>query len=203
MSTADKAHGRLRGAAVLQPDRTRAIRRAAVVELAHGGYGRLTVDAVAKRAGVGKAALYRRWRNKEEMVLALLAGMDFEIVEAANTGSLEGDVRDYVDKAFRLLRRPLARRILPDLYAEVGRDTALAAAIRQAILVPKRGSVNALLDRAIARGEVDDPIDRDLAFDLLIGPIYWRALVTGASADDTVLWSMANAITRAIKRTDG
>ena len=56
------------GAAVLQPEVTQAITDAVLHELAEQGYGRLSMEAVAKRAGVGKSALYRRWASKDEMI---------------------------------------------------------------------------------------------------------------------------------------
>ncbi|GAA3156686.1 helix-turn-helix domain-containing protein [Nonomuraea salmonea] len=57
------------GAAVLQPQVTEAITEAVLDELAENGYARLSMEAVAKRAGVGKSALYRRWASKQEMAM--------------------------------------------------------------------------------------------------------------------------------------
>lgn len=187
-----------RGAARLQPDRTRAIWRAAIIELATVGYGRLSMDAVAKRAGVGKAALYRRWDGKEAMIIGLIAAIELEIVVGADCGSLEADIQDYLVKAAQLLRRPLASRILPDLYSEVGRDTALAQAIRTSVLARKRDSVKAIIDRAIARGELAANVDIDLAFDLVVGPVYWRSMVTRAGGGDWVD-AMAAATSAALR----
>jgi len=190
--------GEPRGAARLQPDRTRAIWRAAIIELAMVGYGRLSMDAVAKRAGVGKAALYRRWDGKEAMIIGLIAAIDLEIISGADCGSLAADIRDYLAKAAQLLRRPLASRILPDLYSEVGRDSALAQAIRTSVLARKRDSIKAILDRAIVRGELAADIDIELAFDLVVGPIYWRSLVTRSSSTDGID-PMAKAISAALR----
>ncbi|WP_168733590.1 TetR/AcrR family transcriptional regulator [Deinococcus sp. Arct2-2] len=188
-----------RGGALLRPDRTRAIWRAAIIELARVGYDQLSMDSVAKRAGVGKAALYRRWPSKEAMVIALISEIEIEIVVAADLGSLQADVRDYLSKAFKLLRRPLAARILPDLYAETSRDTALAAAIRIHVQQRKRESVQMLLARAVSRGELSFTPDYELAFDLLVGPIYWRALITKSPTSGTDLEQLAAATTAALK----
>src|SRR6516164_7950306 len=81
------------GAAVLQPDKTDAIVAAFYEELAEGGYDKLTMDRVAARAGVGKAALYRRWRSKEQMIAELVAtlGGD-EGTPAPDLGSLRDDL---------------------------------------------------------------------------------------------------------------
>lgn len=188
-----------RGAALLQPDRTRSIWRAAIIELARVGYDRLSMEAVAKRAGVGKAALYRRWPGKEAMIIALIEAVELEIVSAADKGSLGADVRDYLEKAFRLLQRPLSARILPDLYAEMGRDTALASAIRATVQQRKRDSVSDMIDRAVARGELSPTFDHELAFDLIAGPIYWRALVTRSRIGEAYLSQLAAAITASLR----
>src|SRR3954454_12051409 len=81
------------GAAVLQPEVTQAITEAVMWELAEQGYGRLSMEAVAKRAGVGKSALYRRWASKDHMIASVVT--EFSVTRAAdvNTGSLRGDLR--------------------------------------------------------------------------------------------------------------
>jgi AcrR family transcriptional regulator len=188
-----------RGAATLQPERTRAIWRAAIIELARVGYQRLSMESIARRAGVGKAALYRRWDGKEAMIIALVAAIDFEIVRGADKGSLLADIRDYLEGAFRLLRRPLAFRILPEFYSEMGRDTELATAIRNTVLEQKRASIRQLIDRAVARGELSNPVRDDLTFDLIVGPIYWHTVIARSSTDEEYLQSAAAAMTAALR----
>lgn len=189
----------VRGGALLRADRTQAIWRAAIVELARVGYARLSMESVARRAGVGKAALYRRWPSKEAMIVGLVSSIQPGIVTADDLGSLESDVRDYIARGFQLLRRPLAARILPDLYAETSRDTALATAIRATVQQRKRESIRALLERALERGELVQAPNYELAFDLLVGPIYWRALITKSPITETELDQLASATTAALK----
>lgn len=144
----------------------------------------MSMEVVAKRAGVGKAALYRRWPNKEAMIIALVEAIEIEIITADNCGSLGADIANYIEKALRLLKRPLSSRILPSLYSEMSRDTALADAIRRTIERKKRDSVTQLIDRAVGRGEVSDAVDRELVYDMLIGPLYWRAIISKQPIDE-------------------
>ncbi len=188
-----------RGGAVLDTAKTRAIWRAALVEMARVGYDRLSMDAVARRAGVGKAALYRRWRSKEAMVVALVTAVDIEIVDTTDQGSLRADVRSYFEQAHALLRRPLVTRILPELYAEVSRDTELAAAIRSTVLARKRSSIGKLLERARDRGELRTRVGAELAFDLMIGPIYWRAVISRHPIDAAEIDEAADRIAAALR----
>ncbi|QRN97627.1 TetR/AcrR family transcriptional regulator [Archangium violaceum] len=167
------------GAAVLQTNVTAAITRALFRELAKTGYAALSIEAVAKRAGVGKAAIYRRWPSKLEMVSDLLAEVGIELVDLPDTGSLRGDVVALLEQTRALLRRPLIARILPDLHAEMRRTPALASAVRTGIQQGRRARAQELVRRAIDRGELSPDIDVDLALDLFGALLYWRVIVTG------------------------
>ena len=167
------------GAAVLRQEVTTAIVRACFREWARTGYAALTMEAVARRAGVGKAALYRRWPSKLALVTDLLTQAGTPPADIPDQGSLTGDVRLFLRQTQRLLQRPLVRRILPDLHAEMGRTPELAAAVRNGLQKERRELGGRLLDRAVARGELGAGIDRDLALDLLGAPLYWRAVITG------------------------
>lgn len=170
------------GAAALQDDVTAAITAAFFREWARVGYAALSIEAVARRAGVGKAAIYRRWPSKLAMATALLRSTGLRVALAPDTGSLEGDVRAFLLAAHGLLRRPMFRRILPDLHAEMARSAALARAVRASVQAERRAMGEALVRRAIARGELSASIDVDLALDLLPALLYWRLIVTGMDA---------------------
>lgn len=168
----------VKGAALLQGNKTSAIKRAALIEVAKKGYARLTMEAVAKRAKVGKAALYRRWSGKEEMLIDLLHTIGLEIVSVEDQGSLEADLTAYVKQTIQLLKRPLAKKILPDLYTEMTRDTLFAEKIRQVMQRPKRAKASEIMERAIVRKEINSPIDKEIMLDALAGIIYWRFIIT-------------------------
>ncbi|MBB6174374.1 AcrR family transcriptional regulator [Nocardiopsis mwathae] len=163
---------------------TATIRTAVFEELAGTGYARMSMEAVARRAGVGKAALYRRWASKEEMLVGLVsAEMRDEHPEPVDTGSLQGDVAAFVAATADLLGRPHIRRILPDLLAEAQRSRALADAMCTALLAPRRAAVDAILRRATTRGELPVDLDHDLATDLLGAPLVFRILITDGPLD--------------------
>jgi AcrR family transcriptional regulator len=175
------------GAAVLQEDVTVAITRAFFREWARVGFTSLSIESVAKRAGVGKAAVYRRWPSKVALASHLLHEVGVGLARVPDTGSLRGDVSAFLNAAHAALRRPLVRKILPDLHAEMGRSAPLAHAIRTSLQHDRRAMGEELLRRAIERGELDASLDTDLALDLLGGLIYWRMIVTGMKASDDYL----------------
>lgn len=191
-----KEHGRRTptGAAVLQTQVTTAIARACFREWARTGYAALTMEAVARRAGVGKAALYRRWPSKLAMTVDLLTRNGVPSADVPDQGSLEEDVRFFLKQTLRLLRRPLVKRILPDLHSEIGRTPELATAVRNGIQGERRELGERLLDRAVARGELGAGTDRALALDLLVAPLYWRAVITGGPTSPDYLEALTKLV---------
>ncbi len=165
------------GAAVLQTDVTEAIRQAFFAELAECGYGRLAIEAVARRAAVGKPAIYRRWRSKQDMAVALISEVAWAHLDMPDTGSLLGDVIAFLRAEYEALTYPLAKAIIPDLLSEANRNPALEAALLRAVRDPRRTRAAAIIRRAIDRGEVADTLNPDLALDVLAGPLYWRLAV--------------------------
>jgi AcrR family transcriptional regulator len=188
------------GAAVLQENVTSAIAAAAFEELAETGYARMSMDAVARRAGVGKAALYRRWDSKDAMLIDLVARAvrDSALIKA-DTGTLRGDVEAYLRATSSQLGGRLVSRIAPDFLAESPRNPALAAALREVIATPRRESAGAMLSRAIDRRELPADLDHDLALDLLAAPLGFRLLISQSAIDDDYLRRLTDATVAALK----
>lgn len=195
------------GGPALQDTVTDALASAFFEELAETGYGRLSLEAVAKRAGAGKAAIYRRWPSKQAMTLDLVAriAVDGELIP--DTGSLRGDVRSFLDQAAAALDHPLAARIIPDLLAVAVREPELAQGARDTVGAGRRRQALVLLERAIARDELPSDLDLPLALDLLIGPLYWHLAVAGEPAGPDVLDTLTDMLIGAFcagrARTDG
>jgi AcrR family transcriptional regulator len=173
-----------RGAAKLRERVTAAIADAVIEELADKGYGAFSMSAVAQRAGVGKAALYRRWPGKEPMILEVIAPRAVAVADLPDTGSLDGDLRAFLGATREALGHPIVARIAGDLFAESMRSPALGDDLRAAITVPRRAGVAAMLDRAITRGEISPDLDLGAALDLLAGPLVVHMFTAPGRADD-------------------
>jgi AcrR family transcriptional regulator len=186
------------GAAVLQDAVTDKICAAVIEEISTEGFGRLSVEAVARRAGVGKAAVYRRWPSKEKMIEAVLFEHTLAFAAAHDTGSLRGDVRAYLEEAERTLTEPVYARLMPHVYAEVATNSALGATIREKVRAAKRAAAHEIVKRATARGEIAKSADAAFALDLLAGPIYWRMFIMREPVDGRYLESLCKAIVGAL-----
>ncbi|WP_335992255.1 TetR/AcrR family transcriptional regulator [Glycomyces sp. MUSA5-2] len=162
------------GAALLRSDVTEAIGAAVLDELEASGYARMSMEAVARRAGVGKAALYRRWPSKQSMVEQIVADFAWDAVPVPDTGTLRGDVGQFVADAVELRRDLRAVRIIADLSAEAARNPELAASFLDSVRGPRRRAGTAMLARAVARGELPGSLDAALALDCLVALAYAR-----------------------------
>lgn len=187
------------GAAVLRTEVTEAIRAAVFAELAAVGYGRMSMEGIARRAGVGKAAVYRRWRSKLPLVLDVVSAVAEQGLPAPDTGSLRGDVRAVLGVAARALGHPAVAQVLPDLLAEAARSPELARALRGALRGARGGVVEVVLAQAVRRGEVARDVDAELAFGVLAGPLYWTVAVMGGAPADAELDALASSVAAALR----
>lgn len=190
---------RTHGGPVLQREVTEAIQNAFFEELAEVGYGRLSIDAVAKRAGVGKAAIYRRWRSKLQITVALTSVVAVAAIDVPDTGSLRSDIRQYLANGRAALTHPLARKIIPDLLAEATRNPGLADALLETVRNPRRIKAALLVQRAVERGELPADTDIEMCLDFLAGPLYWRLTVVQSSTAQDYLDRLTDKVVAAMK----
>ena len=188
------------GAAVLREDVTEAIRAAVFEELAAVGYARMSIEGIARRAGVGKTAVYRRWRSKLHLVLDVVSAMAGMGLPTPDTGSLEGDLRLLYEVTSRALRHPVASQIIPDLQAEAARNPEIAEAMQKTLREGQEGVARKILVAAEQRGEIRAGFDDELALDLISGPLYWRSVVIRSpKLPKGYLASLARATAAAVK----
>lgn len=187
------------GAAVLRTDITAAIRNAVMNELAEVGYGRLSIEAVARRAGVGKTAIYRRWSNKLEMVLEIVSDVAGRAVPMPDTGSFAGDLELIMLIVSKALQHRIASQIIPDLMAEAARNSQIAETLQRALRTHQTAVGDKLVGQAVARGELPGTADPELAVDLILGPLYWRLAVSRTPISDEYLAKLTEAVLAALR----
>jgi AcrR family transcriptional regulator len=186
------------GAAVMRPMLTDALFRAFFEEWASRGFAALSLEAVAKRAGAGKAALYRRWPSKIAMAREALNLVAVDLTATPHHDTLIDDVSALLLAVRRALRHPLIRRIVPDLNAELARSPAFADAM-QPLQEARRARGEALLRLAVARGELSADLDIDLANDLLVAALYWRMAVVPGPTDRAYLDRLVTTVVAGLR----
>jgi AcrR family transcriptional regulator len=151
--------------------------------LAEGGVGNLTVEKVAARAGVAKTTVYRRWRSKDELALAVLIDMVEQVVAVPELKDTRAELVAFVDGAVTILGSTLMGRVMQGLVSDLAADRDLAKAFRERVVAVRIAEVRRLVDRGIARGDLRPDADYELAHELLFGPVYYRLLLSGAPLD--------------------
>jgi AcrR family transcriptional regulator len=155
-----------------------AIVQATLELLAEVGYARLTMEQVQRRAGVGKATIYRRWTSKPELVGEAIRHLSADL-PVPDTGSIKGDFAAISAALVAIARDRDAALLMPRLLAEASRDPELHAIFYAQLVEPRRRVARIALERARDRGEVRADVDIELAIDMLAGPVIYRFLITG------------------------
>jgi AcrR family transcriptional regulator len=159
------------------PEAHAAILRAALELALEGGLRGLSMEAIAARAGVGKATIYRRWKSKEALFMDAL-GEIASTPDVPDTGTVRGDFMAAGAQAVDRLA-PQAFRLVPRLLAEAGDDPELLEAMHEALLRPRKAVIAEILRRGVQRGELRADVDIELAIDMVLGPVIARALTSG------------------------
>ncbi|WP_304455189.1 TetR/AcrR family transcriptional regulator [Nocardiopsis sp. YSL2] len=164
-ASAAPARGRPRDAT-----RDRALMEATLAELQAQGYSGLTTAAVAKRAGVSTATLYRRWRSKEHLVVGAAQAWAEDLGPDVDHGSLRADLRALLQEKADALEGA-SGRLLRAVLGEAAHNRALADVLFDAFVLPLQNRVAALLDRAAGRGEIAPVEDPLVVGEMVIGPM--------------------------------
>jgi len=184
--------GRPRSAACDQ-----AIVDAALEVFAAEGYDGFTIEAVAARAGVGKATVYRRYPGKAELIVRAVSCLTSAEVPEPDTGTLRGDLAFVAHHLVHLLTRTIAGRCVPQLAVALRRSRALAREHRR-FLAERRAVTRSVVERAMARGEVAPETDPDVVTDLLVGPLFYRHLVSRAPLTDAYADEVVDSVVAAL-----
>jgi AcrR family transcriptional regulator len=170
---------------------------ATVELLGTSGYAGLSVDAIAKRAGTSKPAIYRRWPSKAHLVHEAVFPIS-EATELPDTGSLEGDVREMVRRSTGVLTTPAARAAMPGLLAEMATDPSLHAKLLSRFGdVTSRGMTDRL-EGAVNRGEARPDVTAVDLVDAIAGMALMAIITRNQELDDTWVERTATLITKGI-----
>jgi AcrR family transcriptional regulator len=168
--------------------------------LTEAGFSSLNFHGVAARAGIATGTIEKNWNSKLDLVIDALheAFADYPIPD---TGTLREDCCAYLRQTADGLATPGARSVIAGLVGDSVRDDELTESIRSKLVEPRLQALHTMVDRAIARGELDPDIDPAVLVDTLAGPLYHRLLITGepidqAAADAIVHLVLDGAIRR-------
>lgn len=175
----------------------KAIARAALALVAERGIRGLSLERVAKHAGVAVTTVYRRFSSIEELLLTLL-NRTYQTITAPQTGDLRADLLATVRAAFRAWSAPEQRRYLAALITAHDADEEPAAALRPRF-DPDRSLFAGIMERALTEGQVHADADPDVVRDLIAGLIVQRVLFRRTPLTDTLAEQVVDLILNGIR----
>jgi len=159
-----------------KPETDAAILDAALALFGELGSEATTVEAVASRAGVGKATIYRRWPTKDDLVIAAIQEVLIS-VEVPDLGDLRTSLVAMVRGAITFMKTSTAGSIFPRMAGEVAGRTPLGLRYVEAVIRPRRAMVRSILERGVAEGVLRPDLEVALLADVLVGPIILRKIL--------------------------
>ena len=188
---------KLRQRTVGRLDRSRdpAILNAALAALTENGYDATNMDDIAARAGVGKAAIYRRWSSKAALITDVLVYWrpDLRTDDAPDTGSLAGDIEALIERAVAYDNGLITNDLVLRVALEAIHDPQLATALDDLMLLRGGRQISTILARAAARGEIAANRDWSLVADVLTAMSLLRVL-NGRTVDANFLRQVTDAL---------
>ena len=165
------------------PERRTAVLESVYALLAEVGYDRMTMDAVAARAHVSKATIYRTWPDKPELVAEALGCHFQEQPALTDTGSLRGDLMAIVTAACEICQGH-AGEVVTGVLTAAALHPALARTLHESLYERKHVIHETVIRRAIDRGEVHPDTDPHLLHEVLFALVLTRRLRVGEPLDE-------------------
>ena len=159
----------------------------------------VTIEAIAQKAGVGKATIYKWWPSKAALTLDAFLTRTQMQVAVPDTGAAKVDFTEQLKSLIRFYSSKTGR-VFCQFIAECQIDPEFADLFRRGFLTSRRNAVGVILSRGVERGEIRRDLDKDLVLDLIYGPMVYRLLVGHAPVNDTEAEHMIEAIFEGMRK---
>jgi AcrR family transcriptional regulator len=165
-----------------------------------GGVRALTIEAVAARSGVAKTTIYRRWRDRWQLALdAVMIDMLPRFADPVDVGDTRKELITFLDSVVKFLSAPPYGPAMQGLISEIATEPELARVYREQVVEPRRAQLKPAIERGIARGDLRPDTDLRLVHELLLGPVFYRLLLSGGPLDRKLSTRLVDAILDGIR----
>jgi AcrR family transcriptional regulator len=162
------------------------------------GYGRVTVEAIAARAGVSKKTIYRWWPSKGAVLLEAFTEALVGATPFGDTGDIAADLRTHINGAVRLMSTAPYGPAYAGILSEMHHDDDLATAVRDQLVGPRVERAVARLRAAQEQGQIPAAADLPLAVEMLYGPVYYRHVLRKPAQDEETVASLVDHVLRSL-----
>jgi AcrR family transcriptional regulator len=160
----------------------------------------ISIEEIARTAGVGKATIYKWWPSKAYIAFDAFSKKLEEMVPICDTGSAERDFKEQVRSLLAFFDTP-AGLVMRHFLAEGQVDPEFASLFRERFIKPRREVIGVIFDRAVERGQIRRGLDREVVLDLIYGPGFYRLLIRHEPLERTTVDEMISALFRGLKDT--
>jgi AcrR family transcriptional regulator len=176
-----------------------AVLSAAYDLLLENGFGAVTIEKIADKAGVSKATIYKWWPNKAAVIMDAFFDAAVVRLPVPDTGSVISDMIIQVNNLANFLLSPEGK-VINEIIAEGQSDLKLAETYRAMYFKPRRLDSRHILERGILRGELNKDLDIELVIDLIFGPLFYRLLITGDGINEDFVDHIVRYILNGVDR---
>lgn len=164
--------------------------------LVERGFAATTVESIAERSGAAKTTIYRHWPDKGAVLRSAIESI-IPMATAPDTGNLRGDLARFAEELVGVLSAPPTSALVPALVDAAERDPGLAKLLA-GFTAGRRAPVRDAVARAAERGEVDPGTDPEVVAELLLGPIFYRRLLSREPLDAAFAARTVNVVMGAL-----
>jgi AcrR family transcriptional regulator len=158
----------------------------------------ISIEEIARKAGVGKATIYKWWPSKAYIAFDAFSKKLAEMVPIRDTGSAERDFKEQLQSLFAFFDTP-AGLVLRHFLAEGLVDGEFASLFRDRFIKPRREAIGEIFDRAVERGQIRRGLNREVVLDLIYGPGFYRILIRHEPLERTTVNEMVSALFRGLR----
>lgn len=163
------------------------------------GYDQVSIESIAREAGVSRPTVYRRWPSKAHVVFEAAFGTAGSTALVARTGDFGTDLREFIRAAVAFWREPVVEAATMGILAERRRDAELHIRTQQLLDDKIRAELADLIGTAARHGVVRDGLDTDLLFDTLVGTAFYGALVDGRADTDRLADRLCSLVLQGVQ----
>lgn len=153
------------------------VREAVLDELADAGFGEMTVESVAARAGVGKSTIYRHWQGRLDLIVDALEQLNRQPAPEPHTGTAREQIEQLVAHFAEAMADPRLSATVPALIEAAERNASIAQFFHRYNARRRRTLVEVIVS-GIDSGELPGHLDPELTASALVGPILYARLMT-------------------------
>jgi AcrR family transcriptional regulator len=158
----------------------------------------ISIEEIARKAGVGKATIYKWWPNKAYIAFDAFSRKLKQMVPIRDTGSAEEDFKEQLRSLYGFFESP-AGKLLRHFIAEGQIDSEFASLFRERFIRPRRELIGVILDRAVERGQIRRGLDREVVLDMIYGPGFYRMLIRHAPLDREAVEELVSALFQGLR----